>query len=279
MPTEVNGYKLNEPNDPENWSQKEFNLLSAFAGLMPACGSRVVSAGEHYHNILTNQDGVSALFVTLENQIYTFFCVGIGTASPDRKLHVELNDNTDDAVSYPLRLTHTYDGEVPNNSNGIGTGIEFETESHYGLRVGGTIESYYSHPDCFNLALRTMIDGDLTTMLTLDGRYYAKGIICSCPIYGGNTGGEDLYLRSDSTYSQKGRVIIADDGGKVSIFTSAPGIYDLTIAGAVKLNSLTTDNTHLWTFAGYTAGSFTGTGYVTVTISGETYRLLAWTAS
>ena len=69
MPTEVNGYKLNEPNDPENWSQKEFNLLSAFAGLMPACGSRVVSAGEHFHNILTNQNGVPALFITSEGKV------------------------------------------------------------------------------------------------------------------------------------------------------------------------------------------------------------------
>ena len=65
----VNGYELNEPNEPANWSPREFNLLSAFAGLMPACGSRVVSAGEHFHNILTNQNGVSALFVTLEGKV------------------------------------------------------------------------------------------------------------------------------------------------------------------------------------------------------------------
>ena len=69
MPTEVNGYKLNEPNDPADWSQKEFNLLSAFAGLMPACGSKVVSAGEHFHNILTNQNGVPALSITSDGTV------------------------------------------------------------------------------------------------------------------------------------------------------------------------------------------------------------------
>ena len=78
----INGYELNEPYDPEDWSQREFNLLSAFAGLMPACGSRVVSAGEHFHNILTNQNGVSALFVTSEGK------VGIGDTDPSEKLTV-----------------------------------------------------------------------------------------------------------------------------------------------------------------------------------------------
>ena len=65
----VNGYELNEPNEPANWSPREFNLLSAFAGLMPVSGSRVVSAGEHYHNILTNQNGVPALSITSEGNV------------------------------------------------------------------------------------------------------------------------------------------------------------------------------------------------------------------
>ena len=69
MPTEVNKYELNEPYDPEDWSQREFNLLSAFAGLMPACGSKVVSAGEHFHNILTNQNGVPALSITSDGTV------------------------------------------------------------------------------------------------------------------------------------------------------------------------------------------------------------------
>ena len=64
MSTSVNGYSLNQPGEVADWSQREFNLLSAFAGLMPVSGSRVVSAGEHFHNILTNQNGVPALFIT-----------------------------------------------------------------------------------------------------------------------------------------------------------------------------------------------------------------------
>jgi len=156
--------------------------------------------------------------------------VGIGTKSPDRKLHVELNDNTYDAVSYPLRLTHISDNSLGGSGNG--TGIEFETETGYGLFVGGTIESYYSYmhdnANCFNLALRTLIDQNLTTMLTLDGRDYVKGIVCSYPIYGGTTGGENLYLRSDSTLV-KGNVIIADDGGDVSLGGANSVVYATTM--------------------------------------------------
>ena len=69
MPTEVNKYELNAPGESADWSQREFNLLSAFAGLMPVSGSRVVSAGEHFHNILTNQNGVPALFITSEGKV------------------------------------------------------------------------------------------------------------------------------------------------------------------------------------------------------------------
>ena len=65
----VNGYELNKPGESADWSQREFNLLSAFAGLMPACGSKVVSAGEHFHNILTNQNGVPALSITSDGTV------------------------------------------------------------------------------------------------------------------------------------------------------------------------------------------------------------------
>jgi hypothetical protein len=63
--------------------------------------------------------------------------LGIGTASPDRLLHVELDDATTNDVSYPLRLTHTTSGTPADD---IGVGIEFEVEDASGNTVCAAIE-------------------------------------------------------------------------------------------------------------------------------------------
>jgi len=131
-----------------------------------------------------------------------------------------------------LRLTHTSDDIdcCPE----IGTGIEFETETVYGLFVGGTIESYYSYmqdnANDFNLALRTMIDNNLTTMLTLDGRN--KEIVCNYGKFG--IGETTLAAWKTETYSV---LTIGDTGvslyGGVQANSPAIGLvvnayYDVT---------------------------------------------------
>ena len=52
--------------------------------------------------------------------------VGVGTASPDRRLHVEQTNANADEVDYLLRLTSAYDSST---TDGFGAGIEFELDS------------------------------------------------------------------------------------------------------------------------------------------------------
>ena len=87
--------------------------------------------------------------------------VGIGTATPDRILHSELNNSFNSSVSYPLRITHTT-SSTP--AIGIGTGIEFETETSAGNNeIGGIIQiestSVATWSENFDLVFKTMSGG------------------------------------------------------------------------------------------------------------------------
>jgi hypothetical protein len=64
--------------------------------------------------------------------------VSIGTASPDRKFHVEADDATTNATTYVQRLTHTCSATA---TTSFGVGIEAELENASGTNVvGGTAE-------------------------------------------------------------------------------------------------------------------------------------------
>jgi hypothetical protein len=84
-----------------------------------------------------------------------------GTASADRKLHVEEDNATTNAVTQVFRLTHTTSGTP---ANGIGVGLEFEVEtSAANNEVGATIEAVTtdvtSTSEDFNLVFKTMAAG------------------------------------------------------------------------------------------------------------------------
>lgn len=65
--------------------------------------------------------------------------IGVGTNAPDRRLHVEVDDATTNATTYPLRLTHTTSGTPAAN---IGVGMEFEVEtSANNNEIGGYISA------------------------------------------------------------------------------------------------------------------------------------------
>jgi hypothetical protein len=87
--------------------------------------------------------------------------VGIGTASPDRRLHAKLDDAVTNAVSTVGRLTHTTSGTP---ANGIGVGLEFEVETSSGNNeVGAIIEAIASDTTAasedFDLVFKTMTGG------------------------------------------------------------------------------------------------------------------------
>lgn len=142
MPSAVNGYSLNAVGEPADWSQREFNLLSAFAGLMPVSGSRVVSAGEHYHNELTDQYGVNRVYVTSAGKI------GIGNGATSAVSFVHIKNGSTGLLpgGYPgysyLTVEHNDNAAItiltPDNAIGI---LNFMDT--FGTGSGGQI--YYDH--------------------------------------------------------------------------------------------------------------------------------------
>lgn len=78
-------------------------------------------------------------FLTWDN---TNGFLGIGPSTIDRRLHVELDNATTNAVAFLQRLTKTTSGTA---AAGLGVGVEFEIENGSGTnRISGTIQSIYN---------------------------------------------------------------------------------------------------------------------------------------
>lgn len=88
--------------------------------------------------------------------------VGFGPLTVDRQLHAEIDDASNNTVTYVARLTHTTSGTP---GNGIGAGLEFEVEAGGGNVVGATIEAISTDvtgaSEDFDLAFRTIVAGSL----------------------------------------------------------------------------------------------------------------------
>lgn len=69
---------------------------------------------------------IRVAIVSSGNSYFNGGNVGIGTNSPDRILHAEVDDASNAAVTQALRLTHTTSGTPV---AGIGVGLEFEAET------------------------------------------------------------------------------------------------------------------------------------------------------
>lgn len=87
--------------------------------------------------------------------------VGVGTATPDRKLHAEINNATNSNVTYAARLTHTTSGTPANN---IGVGVEFEVETannnnEVGVTLDAIAKDVTAASEDFNLDIKMMIAG------------------------------------------------------------------------------------------------------------------------
>jgi len=87
--------------------------------------------------------------------------VGMGTTTPDRRLHSEVDDAVTNAVTYAARLTHTSSGTP---AAGQGVGVELEVETTAGNNeVGATIEAVAtdvtSTSEDFDLVLKLMAAG------------------------------------------------------------------------------------------------------------------------
>lgn len=121
--------------------------------------------------LTTNRIPKAASATTLDDsELYqTSSLIGLGTTSPDRKFHIEVDDATNNAVTYLQRLTHTTSGSP---ANGIGVGIEFEIEtSASNNEIGATIEALASDVTAGNeevdTVFRNMLAGTLRESLRI----------------------------------------------------------------------------------------------------------------
>lgn len=136
MATTVNGYSVNQVGEAADWSPREFALLSAFASLMPTSGSRVVSAGEHYHNVLTNASGEEKLFVSGSN-------IGIGTSTPSHQLQIYSFSNAyicmsgNTCAEYGLIFAPSINDQNKLVYKSFGPEFDFYLSGGLVLRVGG----------------------------------------------------------------------------------------------------------------------------------------------
>lgn len=92
------------------------------------------AAGGYYPTFYSNN--------TERMRISSSGLMGIGTTSPDRLLHTELDSATTNAITYPFRVTSTSTGTA---ATGFGTGVEYEAENASGTnRIVGTHEFIYT---------------------------------------------------------------------------------------------------------------------------------------
>jgi hypothetical protein len=124
----------------------------------------LASAGKISFNAddVTITHSSNALAFTGASSGYSFDSnVGIGATTPDRKLHVENDSATTNAVSQVFRMTSTSSGTP---ATGIGVGMEFEVETAAGNNeVGATINAVTtdvtSTSEDFDLVFNTMAAG------------------------------------------------------------------------------------------------------------------------
>jgi hypothetical protein len=86
--------------------------------------------------------------------------LGVNTTAPVRVMQAVANDAVNSGSTAVARLTHTTTGTPQLN---IGTGLEFETSTTSGAKVGAVVESVVSNistgVENFDLAVRTMTGG------------------------------------------------------------------------------------------------------------------------
>lgn len=134
---------------------------------------------------------------------------GVGAATPDRKLHSEIDDATTNATTYPLRLTHTTTGTP---ATGIGAGLEFEVETSAGNNeVGATIEAVTTDvtgaSEDFDLVFKNMAAGSAaaeTARILSTGVFVAANEIRASGDTGGAASKNTLTNGSDLTANSTG---------------------------------------------------------------------------
>lgn len=147
--------------------------------------------------------------------------VGVGTSAPSRRLHVLLDDASNNTVSNPFRLTHSTSGTP---GTGIGVGLEFEAEtSANNLEIGATIKAVTTD------ATATSEDFDFVfELMTAGATAAAKARLKSTGFFGINC---DPAVNLDIA-GTGGTQLRAIDGGTVDFRLSASAGSNVSIIGS-----------------------------------------------
>jgi hypothetical protein len=209
---------------PAAWTQ------SGKAGASTVTGVGTTNVLPKYTNGAAAIVGDSAL-ADDGTQIYTTARkVGVGTATPDRQLHVEVDDAVTSATTYTQRNTHTSSGVVAANF-GAGSEVELETatggtnhlasltETTWAVATAGSEESTWS--------LYTVIGGtvELAGRAARTQTYWGSGAgfsntLASAAMFGGDAGYQNTGADPSMFGHQAGTF---NSGAYPSIFGASAG--------------------------------------------------------
>jgi hypothetical protein len=124
------------------------------------------TTGNSYLDVYIGQNSSTANARIAGKGVDSFVCAnngnfGVGTSSPDRRLHAEVDDSSNSSVTQALRVTHTTSGTP---ATGIGVGLEFEVETaSSNNEIGATIEAITTDvtgaSEDFDLVFKAMAGG------------------------------------------------------------------------------------------------------------------------
>lgn len=184
--------------------------------------------------------------------------VGIGTASPQAKLHIDL-----DPLISTTQITNGI--RVDNKSNsGSGNGVIINLENHISLSYG--VEANINSTDNFtsqNQGFRTNIDGGNANE---GGHFYVtNGVSSNIGVYSNTVGGNVSYSYRGLAYDGKVNNFGGDFYGIIQNSTSTQNNYGIrTTAGGTCINSYgiyaSSNGGTSANYAGYFAGNVFTTG-------------------
>jgi hypothetical protein len=127
-------------------------------------GTLIYTGAGYMQFALTNAAAYYAWYTsgaTLRMTLATNGNLGIGASTPDRRLHSEVDDASNNTVTYPFRVTHTTSGAP---GAGIGVGIELEAETsagnnEVGMTINAVVTDATAGSEDFDLVVNLMTAG------------------------------------------------------------------------------------------------------------------------
>lgn len=168
--------------------------------------------------------------------------LGIGTATPDTPLHIEVDDAVNAGITQLARLTHTTSGAP---GVGIGVGLEFEVETSAGNNeIGAIIEAVTTNvgagTEAFDIVFRTMLAGaaaaEVARITSAGNLQFSQSSTISATgdLTLRASAGNDVLIGDDTT-------LIFVDGGLNAIGLGSAAVADTSMLIAMATRVITAD--------------------------------------